>query len=68
MSSWLVGDLEERKAIYQTVSERVAEEVPMTFLYIRARVNGLAEDFMGFKKTSGRRITGIRKSGGSTAS
>ena len=44
------ADLEERKAIYQTVSERVAEEVPMIFLYNRARVNGLAEDFMGFEE------------------
>ncbi len=44
------ADLEERRAIYQTVSERVAEEVPMIFLYNRVRINGLAEDFMDFEE------------------
>ena len=44
------ADLEERKAIYQTVAERVSEEVPMIFLYNRSRINRLTEDFMGFKE------------------
>jgi len=44
------ADLEERKAIYQTVAERVSEEVPMIFLYNRSRINGLTEDFMGFEE------------------
>jgi peptide/nickel transport system substrate-binding protein len=41
-------DLEVRKAAYKTVSERIAEGRPHIYLYDRADIDLLREDFMGY--------------------
>lgn len=43
-------DLDVRRAAYQRVAEIVAQEVPIIYLYNRARVNGLSADFRGYEE------------------